>query len=89
MNDTDIRAVALSTLKSIAPEVEEAELLADRPLRNQVDLDSMDWLNFLLGLHRQLKVEIPEADYAQLISLDDVVSYLATKLRGAGGPATR
>jgi acyl carrier protein len=89
MNDSEIRAVALATLKSIAPEVEEAELRADRPLRNQVDLDSMDWLNFLLGLHRQLKVEIPEADYAKLISLDDVVAYLAAKLEAAGGPATR
>lgn len=83
MNDNEIRAVALATLKSIAPEVEEAELRADRPLRNQVDLDSMDWLNFLLGLHRELKVEIPEADYAKLISLDDVVAYLAAKLAEA------
>lgn len=81
MNDKEIRAVALATLKSIAPEVDEADLRSDRPLRTQVDLDSMDWLNFLLGLHKQLKVEIPEADYAKLVSLDDVVAYLAAKLR--------
>lgn len=80
MNPAEIRAVALATLKSIAPEVEEAELRADRPLRSQVDLDSMDWLNFLLGLHEKLKVEIPEADYAKLVTLDDLVSYLAAKL---------
>lgn len=80
MNETEIRTIALSTLKSIAPEVEADELRGDRPLRNQVDLDSMDWLNFLLGLHEKLKVEIPEADYARLVTLDDVVAYLRKKL---------
>ena len=81
MNDAEIRAVALATLRSIAPEVEEAELRPERPLRQQVDLDSMDWLNFLLGLHEKLKLEIPEADYAKLVTLDDLVAYLSAKLR--------
>jgi len=80
MNEADIRAVALETLLAIAPEVEADELRGDKPLRNQVDLDSMDWLNFLLGLHEKLKVEIPEADYAKLVTLDDVMGYLAKKL---------
>jgi len=82
MNEADIRAVALETLLAIAPEVEADELCGDKPLRNQVDLDSMDWLNFLLGLHEKLKVEIPEADYAKLVTLDDVMGYLAKKLEG-------
>lgn len=77
MSETEIRAVVLATLKSIAPEVEEATLRADRPLRRQVDLDSIDWLNFLTQLHEKLKVDIPEADYARLVTLDDVVTYLA------------
>ena len=80
MNTTEIRAVALATLLSIAPEVEADALRGDRPLRSQVDLDSMDWLNFLLGLHEKLQVEIPEADYARLVTLDDVVAYLQRKL---------
>lgn len=80
MTDADIRTVALATLLSIAPEVEADELRGDRPLRSQVDLDSMDWLNFLLGLHEKLKVDIPEADYARLVTLDDVVAYLQRKL---------
>lgn len=75
----DIRAVVLATLQSIAPEVETDALSGDRPLRNQVDLDSMDWLNFLLGLNKRLKVEIPEADYRKLVTLDDVVAYLQAK----------
>jgi acyl carrier protein len=80
MNEAEIRTVALSVLKSIAPEIEEDELRDDRPLRNQVDLDSMDWLNFLLGLHRELKVEIPEADYARLVTLNDVTAYLQQRM---------
>ena len=82
MTESEIRAVALATLLSIAPEVEVDELRGDRTLRSQVDLDSMDWLNFLLGLHQKLKVEIPEADYAKLITLNDVVAYLNKKLGG-------
>lgn len=83
MNPAEIRSVALATLLSIAPEVEAEALRGDRPLRNQVDLDSMDWLNFLLGLHEKLKVDIPEADYAGLVTLDDVVAYLQKKLGAA------
>lgn len=79
MTEAEIRAVALETLQSIAPEIEADALRGDRPLRSQVDLDSMDWLNFLLGLHEKLKVDIPEADYARLISLDDVVAYIRKK----------
>ena len=81
MNDADIRAVVLATLKSIALEIEGEELRPNRPLRNQVDLDSMDWLNFLLGLHEKLHVEIPESDYSRLVTLEDVVGYLGAKLR--------
>ena len=76
MSDAEIRAIVLAALRAIAPEIDPAELRPDRPLRRQVDLDSMDWLNFLLGLHDKLKVEIPESDYARLVTLDDVVAYL-------------
>jgi acyl carrier protein len=81
MTEEDALDVVIATLKTVAPELETEELRRDRPLRNQVDLDSMDWLNFLLGLNKRLGIEIPEADYAQLITLDDVVSYLMKKLR--------
>jgi acyl carrier protein len=81
MEENQLRAVVVATLKAIAPEVEEGDLRADRPLRNQVDLDSMDWLNFLIGLHEKLKVDIPEADYAKLVTLGDVLDYLQKKLK--------
>lgn len=81
MEEKELRAVVVATLKTIAPEVEEDDLRPDRPLRNQVDLDSMDWLNFLIGLHEKLKVDIPEADYAKLVTLGDVLDYLKAKLK--------
>lgn len=80
MNDTEIRARVIGAIKSIAPELEEGELRADRPLRDQVDLDSMDWLNVLVALHEKLNVDIPEADYGKLVTLDDLVGYLREKL---------
>lgn len=80
MDQQELLATVVSTLKSIAPEVEEADLVRDRPLRDQVDLDSMDWLNFLIGLHQKLKVDIPESDYRKLRTLDDLTAYLQQKL---------
>lgn len=79
MTNDEIRSVVLQTLKTIAPELEERDLRADRPLRDQVDLDSMDWLNFLVGLHQRLRVDIPEADYRKLTTLDTLIAYLAQK----------
>ena len=79
MNKQELQAVVFSTLKSIAPEVDENDLVPSQPLRNQVDLDSMDWLNFLVGLHQKLNVEIPESDYSRLRTLDDLMEYLGRK----------
>jgi acyl carrier protein len=79
MNQDQIRATVLSELSEIAPEIDTATLAPDRPLREQVDLDSFDWLRFLVALHERLKVEIPESDYARLGSVDQLVAYLAAK----------
>jgi len=80
MNQQELKTTVLATLTAIAPEVEADALLADRPLRDQVDLDSMDWLNFLIGLHKKLQVDIPEADYSRLRTLNDLLGYLGAKL---------
>ena len=74
---TTIRQQVLAELKRIAPELEEGDLESGKPLRDQVDLDSMDWLNFLVALAERFKVEIPESDYRRLVTLDDMVAYLA------------
>lgn len=80
MERQELLGTVLSTLKSIAPEVDADELVADQALRDQVDLDSMDWLNFLVGLHSKLHVDIPEADYARLRTLNDLLEYLHARM---------
>ena len=85
MERETLRKLVLSTLRTIAPELEESALAADRPLRQQVDLDSMDWLNFLVALHAQLQVDIPEQDYARLRTLDNLLDYLSAKRRDSAG----
>ena len=77
MNAEEIRKVVLAELARIAPELEDVQ--PAKPLRDQVDLDSMDWLNFLVALNERLKIEIPEADYRKLGTLEQIVDYLAKK----------
>jgi acyl carrier protein len=80
MDRQALKSTALEILRSIAPEVEPGDIEPATPLRNQIDLDSMDWLNFLIGLHQRLGVNIPEADYAKLVTLDNVLDYLQARL---------
>jgi|APFre7841882630_1041343.scaffolds.fasta_scaffold449723_1 acyl carrier protein len=80
MNDRDLREAVLAALCRIAPEVAPGDVEPATPLRDQVDLDSMDWLNFLVALHGRLGVDIPEADYRKLVTLDDLCAYLAARM---------
>lgn len=80
MDDTELRATVVAALRSIAPEVDGEDLVDTRPLRRQVDLDSLDWLRFLVVLHERLGVDIPEADYPRLVTLADLVGYLRERL---------
>ena len=77
MTRAEIQAKVLEALASVAPEVDTATLDANMALRDQVDLDSMDFLRFVVELHRQFGVELPEADYQKLSSLTGVVDYVA------------
>ena len=83
MTKDDIRAAVLDALSSVAPEGDYERLKPDRPLRDQLDIDSYDFLNVVVHLHDQLGVDIPEADYQKLGTLDATVAYVAAKL-GAG-----
>ncbi|WP_101950295.1 acyl carrier protein [Mycobacterium sp. 3519A] len=76
MTNNNIRREILSVLTTIAPEVEADAIDDDTLLRDQVDIDSMDWLNFLIGIHKRLNVDIPESDYSSLRTLSDVVRYV-------------
>jgi acyl carrier protein len=79
MTAAEIRRILVEELRRIAPEVEPASLQTDVSLRDQVDLDSMDFLRLMVALHERLGVEIPEADDPRLGTLDDAVAYLGAK----------
>jgi acyl carrier protein len=80
MDEQAIRDTLFAVLRTVAPEVTPDEIVADRPLRDQVDLDSMDFLNFLIRLHERLGVDVPESDYAKLVTPTDFVAYLRARL---------
>jgi acyl carrier protein len=80
VNDNEIRAGVVAAILAIAPEIDANALDPARRLRDQVDLDSMDWLNVIVGLHERFSVDIPEADYAELSTLSAIVAYLARRL---------
>lgn len=84
MNAKEMQARVVEIILTVAPEVDPADLRPDRALREQVDLDSMDWLRVIVGVHEKLHVDIPEKDYAKLRTLDDWSAYLAEKLPAAG-----
>ena len=80
MNTSDVEASVITALQDIAPEVDGSELVVDQSLRSQVDLDSMDWLNFLVRLHSTFGVDIPESDYAELITLANIIDYVSIRV---------
>ena len=81
MTDEEIEKIVIQSLASVVPELDEATLSPTKNLRDQLDIDSMDFLNFVIALHEALKVDIPERDYAQLASIAGAVRYLAGELR--------
>ncbi len=83
MNANELRPLIFAELRKIAPELEEGDIAPAKLLRDQVDLDSMDWLNFLIAVHQRFKVEIPEADYATLATLDQIAAYVAARAPAA------
>jgi acyl carrier protein len=80
MTRTDIRNAVVEALRSVAPEADPASMDEAAPLREALDLDSMDFLNFVIGIHKALRIDIPEADYAKLATLKSAIGYLQGKL---------
>lgn len=84
MTTDELRDTVLRMLGEIAPEVDPDTVKADVDFREQLDLDSMDFLNFVIAVDQELHVEIAEADYPRLSTLDGFVAYLGERL---GAPA--
>jgi acyl carrier protein len=76
----EIRAAVLDSLAAIAPEVDAEAIGPDESLREELDIDSMDFLAFVTALHERLGVTVPEVDYPQVDSISGAVRYLAAKL---------
>ncbi|MFN7922220.1 MAG: acyl carrier protein [Bryobacteraceae bacterium] len=86
MTTSDIEAAVFGALRKIAPEIDPREIDRQANLREATEIDSFDFLNFLIGLQESAGVEIPEADYARVRTLDSLVAYLAER---AAAPKAR
>jgi acyl carrier protein len=82
----DVRSAVRSTLGRIAPEADLDALPDDADLREELDIDSIDFLNFMIGIHEALGVDVPEADYAQCTTIAGCVAYLTTRCGPTTGP---
>ena len=80
MTSDEIRAILLKCLTDVAPEIADEEIEDDADLRDELDLDSMDILRWVQGIHKALGVEIPEEDYGEIASFEDAVSYVAARV---------
>jgi acyl carrier protein len=80
MDRAELARRVLALVTGIAPDVEAATVIPGIDFRDQFDFDSMDTLNFAIALHRELGLDVPETDYAQLASLDKCVAYLLPRV---------
>jgi acyl carrier protein len=82
MTDAEIRKAFLEELMNVAPDIDAADVGADDHLQDDLEIDSMDFLNLVSALHRRLGVNIPEADYSKIATLNLAAAYLADRLAG-------
>lgn len=82
MTRDEILARMFAELESVAPGCAPGNADPGADLHDELDIDSMDFLNFVIALHKSLNVEIPESDYPKLATLDGAVAYLLQKVNG-------
>lgn len=76
----DVHQAVVDIIQEILPDEDLGEIDPDKPLRDQLDLDSMDFLDIVMELRKQYSVEVPEADYMELNTLGSAVRYLGPKM---------
>jgi len=81
MTNDELKELVRKTLFDVAPDLEGEEIISDETFADQFDIDSMDFLNFVIGLHKATGVEIPEKDYAQVATLKTCVAYLESRMK--------
>lgn len=83
MSEAELKRVIFEGLRKIAPESEPESLAPDANVRKALDIDSYDFLNFLIGLNDTIRVDVPESDYGKLRTLGEMVSYLSARIEAA------
>jgi len=81
--EQDLRAIVISVLTEVAPDIDATAIDPDTDLTEQLDIDSMDFLNIVVAINEHTGIEIPERDYPKLSTLNDAVDYLAHAQRQA------
>ena len=81
MTKEQIKATILEIIAQIIPDEDLSNLKGDIPIREQVELDSMDFLDIIMELRKRYGIEVPENDYMQLATLDGSVAYLEPRMR--------
>jgi acyl carrier protein len=81
--ESEIREAVFDALRRIAPEADPALLEPTDKIREKLEIDSYDFLQFLIALNKRLGVEVPEADYGKLQTLDDLAAYLRQRVPAA------
>lgn len=81
MNHDEIKAALLEIIGDIDEEADLASLDGDKPLRDQLELDSMDFLDIVMELRKRYKLQIPEDEYPELVTLNSCIRYLKPRLR--------
>ncbi|HWP23612.1 MAG TPA: acyl carrier protein [Candidatus Binatia bacterium] len=82
MTEAEINKIVRQALSHVAPEVDLDRIDPTKDLRDQIDIDSVDFLNFVIGLHKELNVDIPDGDVSKLATLKGCAAYLAAKPTG-------
>ncbi|RMF38888.1 MAG: acyl carrier protein [Planctomycetota bacterium] len=80
MTPSEIRQEILEILEDIAPDEDLTNLDDEKPFREQIELDSMDFLDIVMELRKRHRIQIPEEDYPQLASMASTVKYLEPKM---------
>jgi acyl carrier protein len=83
MTPAEIREEVADILSNIAPDEDLSGLADDKPFREQLELDSMDFLDIVMELRKRHRIQIPEEEYGQLVSMQSTVAYLTPKLAAA------
>jgi len=83
VTESEIRQIVRQALSNVAPEVDLDAIDPAKNLHDQIDMDSVDLLNFVIGLHKELGVDIPDADVPKLGTLNGCVAYLQSRMKGS------